>query len=251
MILDERDPEHAPTESDKETELLAVIREHGLPPPVPQFEIVHNRRFIAARRLRIRRRRSSRSNTRATTTTTASWRSSVTALDATRCSSSGWLPLVRDPSRSAVGRASSLRRDPTGSRAIRLTVLASVDPSSGEAITDAKTGKGSGSGEELGDELEEGGAVVGGRRVADEHGNPPAGSLGRVSDRGNRFGIVTDDDGERERGRSLTRRGASSSTTPCRRAADAASSRMSRSSTRPTTIMWSPPSYSASISQSM
>ncbi len=46
-ILDERDPQHAPTESDKETELLAVIRKHGLWPPVPQFEIVHNRRFIA------------------------------------------------------------------------------------------------------------------------------------------------------------------------------------------------------------
>ena len=47
MILDERDPQHTPTESDKETELLAVIRVHGLPTPVPQFEIVHNRRFIA------------------------------------------------------------------------------------------------------------------------------------------------------------------------------------------------------------
>jgi hypothetical protein len=47
MILDERDPQHAPTESDKETELLAVIRKHGLPPPVPQFEIVHNGLFIA------------------------------------------------------------------------------------------------------------------------------------------------------------------------------------------------------------
>ena len=46
-ILDERDPDHAPTESDKETELLAVIRKHGLPLPVPQFEIVHNRRFVA------------------------------------------------------------------------------------------------------------------------------------------------------------------------------------------------------------
>ena len=46
-ILDERDPHHAPTESDKETELLAVIRKHGLPPPVPQFAIVHNHRFVA------------------------------------------------------------------------------------------------------------------------------------------------------------------------------------------------------------
>jgi predicted transcriptional regulator of viral defense system/very-short-patch-repair endonuclease len=46
-IMDERNPDQAPTESDKETELLAVIRKHGLPTPVPQFEIVHNRRFVA------------------------------------------------------------------------------------------------------------------------------------------------------------------------------------------------------------
>jgi predicted transcriptional regulator of viral defense system len=38
-ILDERDPARAPTESEMETRLLQVLKAHGLPTPVPQYEI--------------------------------------------------------------------------------------------------------------------------------------------------------------------------------------------------------------------
>jgi very-short-patch-repair endonuclease len=46
-ILNERDPARAPCESEKETELYALLRRHGLPLPIPQYEIFHNGRFIA------------------------------------------------------------------------------------------------------------------------------------------------------------------------------------------------------------
>jgi len=46
-ILRERDPDRAPCESEKETELYALLRDHGLPLPVPQHEIFHNGHFIA------------------------------------------------------------------------------------------------------------------------------------------------------------------------------------------------------------
>ena len=46
-IIGERDPARAPTESEKETELFSVLRGHGLPLPVPQYAIFHNRRFVA------------------------------------------------------------------------------------------------------------------------------------------------------------------------------------------------------------
>jgi hypothetical protein len=38
-ILDERDPDHAPTESEMETRVLQVLRANGLPKPVPQHDI--------------------------------------------------------------------------------------------------------------------------------------------------------------------------------------------------------------------
>jgi len=38
-ILDERDPNHAPTDSDMETEVLQVLRMNGFPKPVPQYVI--------------------------------------------------------------------------------------------------------------------------------------------------------------------------------------------------------------------
>jgi very-short-patch-repair endonuclease len=46
-IVAERDPLHAPTDSEKETELFTVLRRHGLPLPIPQYEIFHNARFVA------------------------------------------------------------------------------------------------------------------------------------------------------------------------------------------------------------
>jgi very-short-patch-repair endonuclease len=46
-ILRERDLKHRPTESQKETELLRVIRRSGLPVPQPQFEISGTSGFIA------------------------------------------------------------------------------------------------------------------------------------------------------------------------------------------------------------
>ena len=83
--------------------------------------------------------------------------------------------------------------------------MASVNPPLA-GFSDAKTlGAGAGlrptavSGEELGDELEEGGAFVGLRRVADEDSGASARGLGCARDRGNRFGILTDHHGERER----------------------------------------------------
>lgn len=38
-LVEERDPDQAPTESEMETKLLQVLRTHGLPKPVPQFQI--------------------------------------------------------------------------------------------------------------------------------------------------------------------------------------------------------------------
>ena len=46
-LLDERDPERAASGSDMETRLLQVLRENGLPEPVPQFEIYDGPRFVA------------------------------------------------------------------------------------------------------------------------------------------------------------------------------------------------------------
>ena len=47
LILAWRDPAQAPPESEMETLMLDVIRRHGLPAPVPQFEIYENGRFVA------------------------------------------------------------------------------------------------------------------------------------------------------------------------------------------------------------
>ncbi len=47
QVLAWRDPEQAPSESEMETLMLDVIRRHGLPAPIPQFEIYENGRFIA------------------------------------------------------------------------------------------------------------------------------------------------------------------------------------------------------------
>jgi very-short-patch-repair endonuclease len=46
-IVDERDPERAPRESEKETELFALLRRNGLPLPIPQYEIFHDGQFVA------------------------------------------------------------------------------------------------------------------------------------------------------------------------------------------------------------
>ena len=46
-ILRERDPDRAPCESEKETELYALLRRHGLPLPIPQYEIFHKGLFVA------------------------------------------------------------------------------------------------------------------------------------------------------------------------------------------------------------
>lgn len=45
--LSVRDPSQAPSESEMETLMLEVLRRHGLPTPVPQFEVRHQGRFIA------------------------------------------------------------------------------------------------------------------------------------------------------------------------------------------------------------
>ncbi len=47
LVLSWRDPAQAPPESEMETLMLDVIRRHGLPAPVPQFEIYENGRFVA------------------------------------------------------------------------------------------------------------------------------------------------------------------------------------------------------------
>jgi hypothetical protein len=45
--LASRDPAQAPPESEMETLMLVVIRRHGLPAPVPQFEVYDSGRFVA------------------------------------------------------------------------------------------------------------------------------------------------------------------------------------------------------------
>ena len=42
-----RDPRQAPSESEMETLMLEVLRRHGLPTPIPQYEIRDRGRFIA------------------------------------------------------------------------------------------------------------------------------------------------------------------------------------------------------------
>ncbi len=46
-VLASRDPRHAPPESEMETLMLDVIQRHGLPAPVPQFEVRDHGRFVA------------------------------------------------------------------------------------------------------------------------------------------------------------------------------------------------------------
>ena len=46
-ILRERDPDRAPSESEMETLMLKVLRDNGLPAPVPQYKIYDGDRFIA------------------------------------------------------------------------------------------------------------------------------------------------------------------------------------------------------------
>jgi hypothetical protein len=46
-VLGWRDPAQAPPESEMETLMLDVIRRHGLPAPVPQFEVHDHGRFVA------------------------------------------------------------------------------------------------------------------------------------------------------------------------------------------------------------
>jgi len=47
-LVDERDPDRAPTESDRETQLLQVLRANGLPPAIPQYKILDlEGRFVA------------------------------------------------------------------------------------------------------------------------------------------------------------------------------------------------------------
>ncbi|MFA5883335.1 MAG: hypothetical protein WDA60_05755 [Acidimicrobiia bacterium] len=46
-ILDDRDPDRRLTESEMEMRMLQVLRAHGLPEPIPQFEIRHQGRFVA------------------------------------------------------------------------------------------------------------------------------------------------------------------------------------------------------------
>jgi very-short-patch-repair endonuclease len=46
-ILDARDPDQAPTESEMETMLRRVLRRHGLPDPVPQYVIRDRGGFVA------------------------------------------------------------------------------------------------------------------------------------------------------------------------------------------------------------
>jgi very-short-patch-repair endonuclease len=46
-MLRARDPNRAPCDSEKETQLFALLRTHGLPLPTPQYEIFHCGRFIA------------------------------------------------------------------------------------------------------------------------------------------------------------------------------------------------------------
>jgi len=45
--LSMRDPKQAPPESEMETLMLEVIRRHGLPTPVPQYEVYDRGRFVA------------------------------------------------------------------------------------------------------------------------------------------------------------------------------------------------------------
>ncbi len=45
--LSVRDPRQAPSESEMETLMLEVLRRHGLPAPIPQYEIRKQGRFIA------------------------------------------------------------------------------------------------------------------------------------------------------------------------------------------------------------
>ena len=123
-ILDERDPQHAPTESDKETELFAVLRKHGLPLPVPQFEIFHNPRFIArpdfayveatgSRRVRELRAAHRQAGARA--------RQCPPKPDPRHRLATP----QRDPSRPSIWRPPALRRDPSSAGTTALTVLAS------------------------------------------------------------------------------------------------------------------------------
>ena len=46
-ILDVRAPDRSVTESDMEMRMLQVLRAHGLPEPVTQFDVLHHGRFIA------------------------------------------------------------------------------------------------------------------------------------------------------------------------------------------------------------
>ena len=46
-ILQARDPNRAPSESEMETLLLKVLRDNGLPAPVPQYEVYDGDRFVA------------------------------------------------------------------------------------------------------------------------------------------------------------------------------------------------------------
>jgi hypothetical protein len=48
-VLASRDPDQAPPESDMETMLLDVVERHGLPAPVPQFEIFDDVGRLVAR----------------------------------------------------------------------------------------------------------------------------------------------------------------------------------------------------------
>jgi hypothetical protein len=47
FVLDQRSPSLSPPESEMETLTLEAIRRHGLPPPIPQYVITANGRFLA------------------------------------------------------------------------------------------------------------------------------------------------------------------------------------------------------------
>ena len=219
-ILDERDPLHAPTESDKETELLAVHAQartsaagpavRDLPQPLASSRVV-DFAYVEAT--------GSRSSTKATSTTPASWRSSATAPAETSCSSSAGYPSARPKptcEREATGSATrSVKHSSDGADRFwrRCGHLCGVR-------SDAKTQWGAESGEELGDERRGGRrgrrASTGRRRTRRRARRPPpprARSRQPLRDRDRRR--------RRAEARSaLTRRGASSSTSPCRTAAD-------------------------------
>ena len=108
-----------------------------------------------------------------------------------QCSSSAGC--LAPPGRPASRRPPALRRDPP-----RLE-----RPADGFGVATRLSGlatpKRKGSGEELGDQVEEGGAVGGGRRVTDEHRGPGPGGFGGTRHLRHRSGIPTHDDCEWQR----------------------------------------------------